>query len=750
MSSDALQKSPSDDATDDHDQDKSYYRYTTIGIDPYTSASTGSNTLTNINYRGNNHNTCDEDSTRVFMSEPSVSEDGDHSSVFVGAPDRRRSHTHQPNQQQYTYSGSGSDDDHNHRSFVARSSPSSLLLRTTTPRTQSRQTTSLSAPNSPGTNTSLSSWEQSPAVGKHTIHMYWAPPVTAPSPQASDTNNNNNLNPTRRLRETDKQGKQQESIPEALSVKHKKAVAAVAVAVPVSIEPTTEPINDADNYFVSNLDVASKQRYNHDSAFVHRKTTTGTSSATNTTELRSGRHANDLAGTTKATDESIAMTLSDSDEDKGNHAGFDYNTNNFDGVSGYVDKDPVVVRNNALKTHASALKCKHGRTRSAGEAVSIQGHARSRIGDAFAANIATGGQRAWRGMQHNTRFMPANDETDEDEFQIIRPHVRRKELLKNQQQRPPLLLGNSSAADRNRGTDRQDTVQSFQRLHLPTDTATNLPEEVTSLVINDAYIVRDGLYGSAANHSDEDPLAAEYSKSWNPTSLIMVGERAFNIARTSWISSKQPLPPPPHADIPYDPYTSHHRHHMSSPLPQSYHPISAVQLPHPGSDLHHSVSSFPDSGCSDESDTDYSNDEDRPIRTQGLRLPMQEPRLLDGGLKTYDPQLGGQFHKVTRSARSESILKNIGKKFSPQKVNRAAFMPDTTFLPDGTKKKCQYYTCPRCGSRQREFITVSSAPRQLEGTSSYLALYFAVYVISSLFIFGLEEGWESKCVYLAC
>jgi hypothetical protein len=60
------------------------------------------------------------------------------------------------------------------------------------------------------------------------------------------------------------------------------------------------------------------------------------------------------------------------------------------------------------------------------------------------------------------------------------------------------------------------------------------------------------------------------------------------------------------------------------------------------------------------------------------------------------------------------------------------------------------YTCPKCGTLQRCFFTAATAPSQIEGPASYLALYFSIYVISSLCIFGLQEGWKGlDCVYFA-
>ena len=97
---------------------------------------------------------------------------------------------------------------------------------------------------------------------------------------------------------------------------------------------------------------------------------------------------------------------------------------------------------------------------------------------------------------------------------------------------------------------------------------------------------------------------------------------------------------------------------------------------------------------------------------------------------------------------TDSPFANLGKA-NVEKVPRSAFLPESSRV-DHDPKKYPTYVCPRCGMRQREFFTITDAPRQLEGPSSYLAVYFTIYVIASLFIFGLEEGWNPlDCIYFA-
>ena len=102
----------------------------------------------------------------------------------------------------------------------------------------------------------------------------------------------------------------------------------------------------------------------------------------------------------------------------------------------------------------------------------------------------------------------------------------------------------------------------------------------------------------------------------------------------------------------------------------------------------------------------------------------------------------GSYQRVMRPTyipESDSPFANLGKK-SADKALRSTFMP--TMLTEEDLQKYPTYVCPRCKTRQREFFTISDAPRALAEPSNYLAFYFGVYVIASLFIFGLEEGWK--------
>jgi hypothetical protein len=83
-----------------------------------------------------------------------------------------------------------------------------------------------------------------------------------------------------------------------------------------------------------------------------------------------------------------------------------------------------------------------------------------------------------------------------------------------------------------------------------------------------------------------------------------------------------------------------------------------------------------------------------------------------------------------------SPFANIGK--STEKADRRRFLPQTSSLGNEGEKTFPTYICPACKTRQREFYSVTNAPRQFESASGYIAFYFGIYVIAALYIFGLQ------------
>jgi hypothetical protein len=97
--------------------------------------------------------------------------------------------------------------------------------------------------------------------------------------------------------------------------------------------------------------------------------------------------------------------------------------------------------------------------------------------------------------------------------------------------------------------------------------------------------------------------------------------------------------------------------------------------------------------------------------------------------------------KVFEASSFATIGNRVGK------ADRRSFLPESALDDD---EKYPTFVCPVCQTRQREFFTVTNAPRQFQSASGYIAFYFGIYVIASLYIFGLQEGWgKLDCIYFA-
>ena len=104
----------------------------------------------------------------------------------------------------------------------------------------------------------------------------------------------------------------------------------------------------------------------------------------------------------------------------------------------------------------------------------------------------------------------------------------------------------------------------------------------------------------------------------------------------------------------------------------------------------------------------------------------------------------GHDNRVIRHHHFDNATPKFDSKF-----DRNQFLPQT-FCDNGGESKYPTFVCPNCNMRQREFFTVSSAPRQYESEGTMISLAFAVYVVASLYIFGLQEGWgKLDCIYFA-
>ncbi|KAL3796897.1 hypothetical protein HJC23_008850 [Cyclotella cryptica] len=154
---------------------------------------------------------------------------------------------------------------------------------------------------------------------------------------------------------------------------------------------------------------------------------------------------------------------------------------------------------------------------------------------------------------------------------------------------------------------------------------------------------------------------------------------------------------------------------------------------HKESDSSGSSASTSSSSYDDDDDNDNSSlSRARTSEFQRLKTNHRAARHRDAQAKDL-----AKFDKVMK--RVTSVLES--PLFREPKHNKKA--------SDDVKPPPTFF-CPNCKTRQRAFFDVTTAAGQFESPLGYLALYFALYVTSVLFVFGLEEGWTPlDCVYFA-
>lgn len=317
-------------------------------------------------------------------------------------------------------------------------------------------------------------------------------------------------------------------------------------------------------------------------------------------------------------------------------------------------------------------------------------HRRTRSGDAAAASLATGGEE-WKGMTKDNIPVPGMFDTDDDGS----PALNR---LKKTNSTPTAQVGERST--------RQSITADTQG---EPDLSQERPSREILLHNMNPFLPPSSprtMYGTTS--IDPNFQTAAYATGPHHPQFYGEPDHSSGSFPQGWI-------PPP----------SPHLYASGAYWNPAYGTVESVSPR--GSNITERVASFPTvEDVELERDSDFVGHDMAPIQEQLDRDALPE----DQG----DPALYPAY-----TAGSESPFANLGRK-SSYKAPRASFMP--TVLTEEEIQKYPTYICPRCKTRQREFFTTSDAPQALAEPSNYLAFYFGVYVLASLFIFGLEEGWK--------
>ena len=627
----------------------------------------------------------DDDSNYPFMSEPSVSEDGDVSSGnVIRAP--HRASTSEP-----LHPHSTSSDER--RGGVLSPTP---LMTQPSP-----------VPNSPG-NTSLSSWE-SPAVNKQRVLLHFGPNERH---EGTYVRVRKNSSPGG-LVVTNSRGSSVSSLPHPSSG-HDSGEGMTMPDRGLSTPKTADASRQSATGISSQHHPSNMDRFLHnlqveaggssdrsEGSIVQRKQATPGDASSGGLRMdressvfssynslqsagASALAAEHLLSPLSSTviDESIAMTLSDSEHES------DKEDDNDDDLRPGQDSGSQMSADDERTNARSPPRARTGRPKQS------PGHRRTRSGDAAAASMAVGGN--WKGMEQDNIPMPRSAEEDDDDDDEEED--------------------NSDQAVKSR--QRKDTGQSTSQ-----GTRDTYPGRAPRPPLAQSRLTRSERTIKDTNAQRPQPRHQQRASYGGSTGNQMGGSGGWPAHQNPY-QSWSPSPPS-------QPLTNSERNYYNSFSSYSNQPS------HSGA-VQQALNNF-----RDRYDSDDSEDSDRDGPYEERFQSNREKRAqfdLDTSSDRYDTRIRPKY--------SESPFANIGKK-SSEKVPRRAFLPQTSIVEDDDQKY-HYYTCPRCGSRQREFFSVATAPQQLDGPSSYLALYFCIYVVASLFIFGLEEGWKPlDCIYFA-
>jgi Ion channel len=433
------------------------------------------------------------------------------------------------------------------------------------------------------------------------------------------------------------------------------------------------------------------------------------------------------------------------------------------------------------------------------------GHRRSRSGDAAAATLLPGGA-GWKGMTMHRIPLPselaAADEEEEDEEALRSSHPQRRLPKKpastlsnpagidNRRVRPP----SKSTARRDSGSDgNASTDPGYPMINATPPLSWGFPpygapvsvpgmSNAPTVFLPPPYPPSPGFspylgygmhtpYAAERKHFSDQQFFASPPDSGGQTGdqarrrMDEIRTFAAQAAVGSPTLSRRTTPPTPPGKGPFLP-----------PRPPMLPHVSGGNLPRDGrqharesagtsvgrletvstSDAildQHQQDIF--ASLSDDSKIYYTSSEsehedqlERMAKEESIRLPLLRQDLqLDNNEERGSLRQSLRMGPGSRTDR-RALFANIGKRIS-QKANLARFLPHKSILDDDPQKH-PTFTCPRCKTRQRAFFSVGDAPQQFETTSGYLAFYFAFYVVASLFIFGLEEGWAPlDCVYFA-
>lgn len=721
-------------------------------------------------YHEDNRSTTDSrSSNHYFMSEPSMSE-VDSQEITSRSLLLSPSSIHHNDEHDYH----DNDDNHFNRTFSSTTTSDDQdlsndnLLPPPPPPPAARvlNTNNYGPPSSPG-NTSLSSWESpqhSLNFNNKRVHIHFTPERTLKkntttsntlkvpgrtglSPYRNNNNNNNSFKTPDRGGGNGGQSSNSTS-PASSQVLYQERLETFLEGLKVQSHINNAPmpalaVSGGDRARLSSMDTMIVQNTNQQQ---QQQGSAGLVMPilSNHTTISSQQQQQRKNTTTIQTDDTINMVLSAS-EDEEEDTGFDADTNTdssltldweqqqlqqvqshlADDERTDAEKEPQIVRRIRTKTTNGSSGGNHGTGNYTTTTANTQGggHRRQRSGDVAAATLSTG-SKEWKGMEQDNIPLPpvvgSHDDDDEDES---RRGIEEGDVALASK----FAMGTagddehhyrlSRKSRRQRRSSRKKVVEQTAALEESSSHASISPratfasQKSASLNAMQSKKAQTG-HTRSATHSGEDLHNPAYHHHHPP--------RSFE-------SYEQPQISPQWNGPNWNP------NFMQN---YSFYQISPNSIDGSSARRRESLES---------AETPFSNDsshKESPMNMGRSSLDFPDATSPEASSFLSDP-----FPFRTQDEPQEktsSPFKNIGKVVEKADLGR--------FLPRTTENEHSYptYLCPSCKTRQREFFTVSSAPQQFESAGGYITLYFGIYVVASLYIFGLQEGWgKLDCIYFA-
>jgi hypothetical protein len=488
-------------------------------------------------------------------------------------------------------------------------------------------------------------------------------------------------------------------------------------------------------------------------------------------------------------DETVVMVLSESDGE-------------LEGGDGLEPLDWEQKHQHSADDEKTLHRPRRTRRMQSGNSKVLPGHRRTRSGDSAAATLMNGGVDDWKGMHHDKLPMPQSRDYEEDSDSQVKPSPQiRKTVSGGASSRPRVKQVRSQSESSIDVPSTGFTIGSLENTNMMAARKARKPprQRRGPMERNDPHFASFPNVGS--NNSSPRNFASPHSSSFPSYGELPTGPQRGASDNSFLTAVQRSAVSPQFFKQTMDVNNEHFMHHLNASFPAPYtsdssydgFPPSHARRASSG-DVAHRVPGYVErqgdrrsqyGQIASESSFDTMQSRESGfswISERGSHRPAPfsvqesiavelaqsksvqfedeseefEARHISCNQMKYsvrDADTLGSTEQLFENKEFRGKAQNVLRSRSPRVESSAKSNKTTSFKPVMNAvddKSGATFVCPQCGTRQRSFFTASTAPVQLEGPASYLALYFGLYVVASLYIFGLEEGWKGlDCVYFA-